>query len=186
MKKTVDQYFDEKQVMDIEVISTLGLTNDDLEEIENIEGVLKAEGTYSLDAITKVEKEEYVVKVISLPENINQVKIIEGRLPQDVSECVVEESFLQGTKKKIGEKISLENKESEISLLSKEMTIVGTVQSPMYLSRDRGSSKLGSGKINYYMYVPKEEIDSKVFTGIEVICEETKELDCFSKKYTKK
>ena len=63
MKATVDQYFDDLNVMDIQVVSTLGLTDDDVEAIKNVQSVEDAEGSYQADAIVKIDEEEVVVKL---------------------------------------------------------------------------------------------------------------------------
>ena len=108
MKKTADTYFDETKMMDIEVISTTGLTDDNVKGIQDLEDVEIAEGTYSKDVLTKVDDEEFVLKVHTLSYNINCVKLQQGEMPKDETECVVEESFLKGTNKQIGDTITIE------------------------------------------------------------------------------
>ena len=62
MKYTADYYFDEYDLMDIEVMSTLGLTDDDLKDIENVDGVESVCGGYSMDVLSSKGKEESAVK----------------------------------------------------------------------------------------------------------------------------
>ena len=188
MKKTADTYFDETKMMDIEVISTTGLTENDIKEIQDLQDVEIAEGTYSKDVLTKVDKEEFVLKVHTLSENINCVKLQQGEMPKNETECVVEESFLKGTNKQIGDTITLEADDtlSEPNLKNKEIKIVGTIRSPLYISRERGSTKLASGKINYYIYVPQSEITSNIYTEIYIKVKGAEELDTFTDEYTNK
>lgn len=188
MKKTADTYFDETKMMDIEVISTTGLTENDIKEIQDLQDVEIAEGTYSKDVLTKVDKEEFVLKVHTLSENINCVKLQQGEMPKNETECVVEESFLKGTNKQIGDTITLEADDtlSEPKLKNKEIKIVGTIRSPLYISRERGSTKLASGKINYYIYVPQSEITSNIYTEIYIKVKGAEELDTFTDEYTNK
>ena len=190
MKETLDKYFDDQNVMDIQVMSTLGLTQTDLEELQKVEGVQQAEGGYSTDVIVNGGEEEFVVKLESLPENINQIKVVEGRLPENEKECVVEENFLSGTGHKIGDKIQIEveditNDEGETQQLLKqeEVTIVGTVQSPLYIYMERGSTELGSGKIDYYMYIPHENFDTDLSTVAYITVEGAKDLKTYQSKY---
>ena len=190
MKETLDKYFDDQNVMDIQVMSTLGLTQTDLEELQKVEGVQQAEGGYSTDVIVNGGEEEFVVKLESLPENINQIKVVEGRLPENEKECVVEENFLSGTGHKIGDKIQIEveditNDEGETQQLLKqeEVTIVGTVQSPLYIYIERGSTELGSGKIDYYMYIPHENFDTDLSTVAYITIEGAKDLKTYQSKY---
>ncbi len=190
MKETLDQYFDSQNVMDIQVISTLGLTKTDLEELQKVEGVEQVEGSYSADAMVNIGEEEVVVKLESLPENINQVKIVEGRLPQNNTECVVEENFLLGTNHQIGDQIQIEveditNDEGETQKLLKEekVTIVGTIQSPLYIYIERGSTKLGSGKIDYYLYLPRENFDTDLSSVAYITVEGAKDLKTYQNNY---
>ena len=188
MKKTADTYFDETKMMDIEVISTLGLTDNDVKKIQDMQDVEVAEGSYSKDVLTRIDDEEYVLKVHTLSDKINCVKLQQGEMPKNETECLVEESFLKGTNKNIGDTITLESKDKITgpNLKNKEVKIVGTIRSPLYISRERGSTKLASGKINYYIYVPQSEITSKIYTEIYVKVKGAEELDTFSDKYKDK
>ena len=185
MQKIVDNYFDDTNSMDIEVISTMGLTNDDIQEIKNIEGVENVVGAYSKDALIKANDKEFVVKVHNLSNDINRVQLKEGRMPENDDECVVETSFLKGTSKNIGDTILLEESEDDTAqmLKNKEIKIVGTVMSPLYISRERGSTKLASGKINYYIYVPQTAFSSDIYTEIYLTVKDAKKQDTFSDKY---
>lgn len=147
MKDTLDHYFDQQNVMDIEVISTMGLTESDIAEIAGLEGVETVVGSYSKDAMITVDKEDMVVKLNSLPKEngMNGLEIIQGRLPETEGECVVEDGFLKGTEIQIGDTIEIQpekGEEEEEFLKTKTMKIVGSVKSPLYISRERGSSKL--------------------------------------------
>lgn len=101
-------------------------------------------------------------------------------MPEKSTECVVEEGFLKATNKKIGENIQIDiedtknEEQEEIPYLKeKNMKIVGVARSPLYLTHDKGTSKLGSGKINYYVMMPKENINaSEVFTQMYITLDE--------------
>ena len=73
MKDTVDTYYDLQDVMDIEVLSTLGLTQNDIEALKNVQGNNKVEGSYSIDTTVSNKEKEFVVKVKAKPENINKI-----------------------------------------------------------------------------------------------------------------
>ncbi len=189
MVSTVDKYFKDQNVYDIEVLSTLGFTNEDLEAIKNVENVEQVYGTYSKDSLIKINDKEIVTKILCL-EDVNKPVIVEGREPQNEAECLVEEGFLKSSNKKIGDKIQVEpentedgTEENEEFLKEKELTIVGTARSPLYISRERGTSKLGSGSINYYIYVSKENINSDVFTEAYVKLKDTEKYETSTSKY---
>lgn len=190
MRNTLDKYFDDKNVMDIQVLSTLGLTQKDIEELQKIEGIEQIEGGYSTDAIVKGKEKEFVVKLMSLPKAINQITIVEGRMPKNEKECVVETLFLTNDNYKIGDTITIDvedikndDGETKKLLKQKEVTIVGTVRSPLYISSDRGTTKLGSGKINYYMYTPLENFDTDIRTIAYMTVKEAKNLKTYNNQY---
>lgn len=190
MKLTLDKYFDDKNVMDIQVISTLGLTNEDITELKKLTEIENAEGTYQTDAIVTAGDKQVVVKLESLTNSINNLQVTNGRLPENQNECVVEENFLIGTEYKIGDsiKIQLENitddDGNDISVLkTNDLQIVGTVKSPMYISTDRGTTKLGSGVINYYLYVSSDNINTNIYTNIYLTVKNAKDLKCYDDKY---
>lgn len=112
-------------------------------------------------------------------------------MPENKSECLVEKSFLKVNNKQIGDKITLDvekqtNDEGEEIdyLVEKELTIVGTVRSPLYISKDRGTSSLGTGKVNYYMYISKENVNAKdVYTNIYIKIKDAEKYQTSSKTY---
>ncbi len=93
MRVSGDAYFDKEHLMDIKVMGTMGLTEDDIEEIEKTEGVEAAEGAYSTDVLCSVGDTEKVVHVMSIQENFNDVQVAEGQLPQKEGECLLDEDF---------------------------------------------------------------------------------------------
>lgn len=190
MKLTLDTYFDEKNVFDIQIISTLGLTNSDIEELEKLDIIEDAEGTYQTDAVVTAGDEQFVVKMESIANSINNLEVTNGRLPENENECVVEDNFLLGTEYKIGDTIEINvdnitnDDGNEISVLkNNKVQIVGTVRSPTYISTDRGDTKLGSGIINYYIYVNEENINTDIYTNIYLTVSGAKNLKCYDDEY---
>lgn len=186
MKKTIDKYCKNQNVMDLTVMSTLGLTEDDINELENIEGVKEVSPSYSKDAIIKIDENNIVVKINAIDNNVNKLKLQEGRMPENDDECIVEPTFLTSKGHKLNDTIEVEFEESddETSFVkNKKLKIVGTAISPLYISRERGTSKIGSGKIDYCIYIPKSNINSEVYTEAYIILSDTKDVACYSKKY---
>ena len=190
MIDSIDQFYEDNQVYDIQILSTLGLTEADIEELAKVDEVDKVTGSYETDGLIEIENKEIVTKLITIGE-INQPILLEGSLPQNADECVVEESFLKSNNKQIGDMIEVEveettndNGDKTAYLKNSQMKIVGTVQSPLYISRDRGTSKLGAGKINYYMYIPKENVNAnEVYTSIYIKVKNEEKYETSSKKY---
>ena len=186
MVDSIDTYYKAQNVYDIEVMSTLGLTNDDIEALKNIENVENVYGTYSKDGLIKIDDKEIVSKILCV-DDVNKPVLIEGNMPENVDECVVEEGFLDGTNKNIGDYIEIEPEVTEGEeteyLKNKKLKIVGIVESPLYISRERGSTKLGTGVINYYIYVNKENVSSEVYTEIYIKLKDSDKYQTASNRY---
>ena len=190
MVETIDAFYREQRVNDLQVISTLGLTNDDLAEVRKVEGVEEAQGSYSVDAKIEIENKEIIAKVMTCT-SINQPVLLEGRLPEKQDECVVEKGFLTHMEKQIGDNFVIEIEDTQndqgesIPFLKQEQVkIVGVVRSPVYISRDRGTSKLGNGKVDYYLYLSPQNINaSEVYTEVNIRVQGTENLVTSRKGY---
>ena len=186
MVDSIDTYYKNQNVYDIEVMSTLGLTDADIEALANIENVENVYGTYSREGLIKTNDKEIVSKILCV-DAVNQPVLVEGNMPENIDECVVEKSFLDGTGKKIGDSIEIEPEETDGEdteyLKNKTLKIVGVVESPLYISRERGSTKLGTGVVNYYIYVNRENVNSEVYTEIYITLENRDKYQTGSHKY---
>lgn len=188
MEYTADKYYDDYNLMDIRVVSTLGLTKDDLKEIDKVKGVKESFGTYTIDALAEYKEKEVVLRVhgFSSEKQINGVKIVNGRLPEKLDECVIEagkENFLRVP---IGSKIKLfSGKEEPLSdsLKKTEFTVVGAVQTPYYLSFEKGSSNIGNGQIRDFIMIPQENFKLDVYTDIFLTVEGARELNSYNDEY---
>ena len=190
MVDTIDQYYKESQVYDIKILSTLGLTNDDIDALSEIDEIENTVGTYETDGKIEIDNKEIITKIMSV-EKLNKPILLQGNFPKTQNECVVEDSFLTANHKSIGDTIEVEVEKTkndegeEVEYLNKNiLKIVGTVKSPLYISRDRGTSSLGSGKIDYYIYVPKENIKAnEIYTNIYIKLKNSENYTTSSEKY---
>ena len=185
MKNSVDQYLDAQQLMDLRVVSTLGLTQEDVDVLSRQEGVALAQGAYTVDATVKVSDKDSTVKVLSFTEEINIPDLQEGRLPENAGECLVEPRFLQETGLSVGDKITLDTGtgDYEDALVQSEFTIVGSANSPLYLGVERGSSTLGTGKVSYFILLPMESFDMETYTDAYLLFDGAAELMTYSDAY---
>lgn len=194
MQKTVDQYYDDYNFMDLRLISTLGFTNQDVEAIKTLDEVSGVFPTFTQDVLTKYQDNELVVRVHALPidnlnsdnpDYINQVKLVEGRLPEKSGEAVVERSKYLGSIE-LGSIIELQSgTDASLSdtLKTTKYTIVGVVETPYYLSADKGTSNIGSGNISSFMMIPQSDFKSDIYTEMYVNLSNTKMLDTFLDEY---
>lgn len=175
MKNTIDKYYRDTNFMDFNLISTWGIKDNDLEKLKG--SGYDIQGNYEFDAIVKGETEE-VIKILSYDKNdkINKVVLLDGRLPSKKNECLIEQS--EYTKShKIGDKITVEDDNLE----EKTLDIVGIIKSPIFTSLERGTTKLLSGKVNFFMYVPKDNFNIDYYTSAYVKLNNN--LSTFSSEY---
>ena len=180
MEYTADNYYDRTHLMDGYAISTLGLTGDDLAALAQADGVSAVEGSWTLDATA----EDAVVAVRSMPETLNLLEVTEGRLPQAAGECVTESMLLTKLDLAVGDTLELALDEDNAGSLKRtQYTIVGVVDSPLYVGTDRGSSTLGGGSVDAYVYLPRENFDLDYYTEAYFTFDGLAELDSYGDEY---
>lgn len=195
MKTSSDKYYDKYNLMDIRLISTLGLTDKDVDDIKNIEGVEGVYPTYSIDVISIYNSTEKVLKVHGLDLNklndkknyINQLKLIKGRLPQKSGECVLEIPKIKALNYPIGSEISLSSgKDDKLSksLSKSKYKVVGYVETPYYLSQEKGNSSIGGGVIEGAIMIPESDFKMDTYTEIFLTVKSAKELDTYGDEYS--
>ena len=185
MKQTGDNYLDSLHLADIQVLSTLGLTEDDIDALRAQDGIENAEGEYVIDAFADSGSAEAVVKVLSLSEaGINDVLLCGGRLPERADECVVEENMLELLDISIGDTITLEpDSKLDDALAGEEYTVVGTIRSPVYIAVERGTSTIGSGTVKAYLYLPREAFTLDYYTAAYARVSGAAEMTAFYDEY---
>ena len=180
MEYTADNYYDSHHLMDGYVMSTMGLTQEDLQALAQADGVDQVEGAWSVDA-TAVDS---IVSMRSMPENLNLLNVVEGRLPQQADECVTEQMLLTALGLEIGDTLTVTLDEADQDSLTRtSYTIVGTVQSPLYVGTDRGSTTLGSGSIDAFVYIPGENFNLDVYTTAYFTGDGMEALNSYSQAY---
>lgn len=176
MLKTLDNFYDENNVYDISVISNVGLTEDDLLKLSKIKNVELAINIQEKDSYLEIEENNYVVKLIEYNSQMNNVHIKEGRLPKNNNEVSVDYALLENNNLKLGDNITIDGK---------KYSIVGNVISPLYFSAERPNSNLGSGKVDYYIYVYNGSLDLEAYSNIYITVKGAKKYLTNSDSYKK-
>ena len=191
MKNSADTYFDKYNVQDIQVYSTIGLTKKDVAAINKIKGVKSVQPSFSMDTLSQIDSTQMVIKVISygIDQKMNKIRVVKGRMPERENECLVEASSatnkLYGTFH-IGDTIKLQSGTDEAlskSLKHTKYKIVGTCYNPNYLSYEKGSSNIGSGTVNSFIYIQNTNVLKDYYTEVDVCVKGAKDLDCYSDEY---
>lgn len=168
--ETYNDYTHETNFYDFRLVSTLGLTDDDLAEVKKLDGVKLAEGAVGADFLFNTADEDNLIMMAqSIPENVNQIKLKAGRMPEKANECLADPDMY--SKDDIGStiKLSKDNSEQTFDTFAyDEYTIVGLADSVLYINMERGSSTLGNGSVKGYIYIPMDGFSTDYYTDIYV------------------
>lgn len=182
MRFSGDAYYDEARLMDLKVVGTLGLTEDDVEALKKIEGVESAEGAYGTDVICGEGEDQKVLHVESLNKDVNQIKAKKGRIPEKKGEIFLDNEYAQAMGYEVGDSIKLKQEEDGL-LLEEKYTVCGIGTSPLYISFNRGNTTLGSGEISGFAYVVPEDFDQEVYTQIYLRFHGSEDLTSYTDAY---
>ncbi|WP_418426831.1 ABC transporter permease, partial [Bifidobacterium pullorum] len=177
MRASADRYYDGTHLWDIRLISTLGFSDDDVQRVRDIEGIADAMPSISTDVMMQMGDEQAAVRIALLPdgaqdgeqtdevtvasdddEYLNRLLLRDGRWPTAEDECVVSADTAAG-EPHIGQTIRVLYGTDALdgTLDSREFTVVGTVSSSNYpYTVSFGSTTLGSGMIEQYLYAPRD------------------------------
>ena len=194
MRDTTDKYMDDYHMMDVMVLSTLGLEEEDIQALSKLEQVESITASHSIDTLTDIRGSQLVVKVHSLqalsPEDehfINKPKLIEGEWPSSPNECLIDGTKLTRLPLNIGDTITLETGTSEDIkdvLENNQYKIVGVINSPYYMHFERGTAEIGNGSIASFIYIPEENFKSDIYTEAFINLKGAEALDSYSDEYT--
>ncbi|MGN1345721.1 MAG: FtsX-like permease family protein, partial [Eubacteriales bacterium] len=182
MLDTANDYTDRTQMYDYKLISTLGLTDEDIEAFAALDGVRVAEGSYSADFLCERGESDFVLSVYSLGEKVNVPDVLYGRMPSAANECLADSLIFDA--EDLGRTLKLSDLNSEETFDNftyKEYTIVGIANSPLHINRMRPSSKLGNGTSSGYLLIPQEGFSMECYTEAYIKLDGDEEI--FSEEY---
>ncbi|HIU30881.1 MAG TPA: FtsX-like permease family protein [Candidatus Caccousia avistercoris] len=193
MRATADQYFDSSRFMDVHLVSTFGFTQEDVEAIRAAEGVENVMAGYTADVLSRVGERDLVLRLHSLPEYmgedngdyLNRPTLLAGRMPEKSGECVLSTDSLENDPVSLGDTIVIEDTDGtlEDNLARSEFTVVGFVESSYYISVSLGSSTIGSGTLDRYMYLLSEDFSQEYYTDLFATVTGAAALDTFTQEY---
>lgn len=184
MRITADNYYRNNNFMDITLLSPAGFTGDDIEKAASLDSIRYAEGVRTAEALLSLEEHTAAAKFISISDGINTLTLTGGRFPENSKECVIVASNDYSSLMGIGSTVEFDG--AHTGLLD-SYEIVGTVDSPEYISFDRGSSTVGSGKLDYVIYIPKDgfvlPLNMDIYSQIALSVTSAADKDTFSDEY---
>ncbi len=185
MKIAADQNYDGTNLMDIRVMSTLGLSDAEVDTLRSVEGVEAVMPAYEVDAVSEIDGSQYVVRIHSLDvdaakvsdvsdgmtavsddaDYINRLVLTEGEWPDEPGECLLGEDVVMDTDVAVGDTVVLTEGTGELSdtLNTTEFTITGFARCSYYASpTNLGTTSLGSGVVDQFAYVPAETFSDDI------------------------
>lgn len=194
MKLTGHEYFRANNLMDLRIVSTVGFDDDDIRSIhddENVRGVMPG---YLTDLLMNHDGIDSVVRVYSVPEKtetndeiINKPDLIAGRLPKKPGECVLDGNIYKAGGYKLGDKLvfndTINGKATTDTIKDLEYEIVGAVNTPIYITYQRGNTNVGDGSISFYIMVLPEEFCSERYTNVYVTTNSHDGIEPYSDEY---
>lgn len=194
MKSTADEYFDKSKMADIFIKGTKGLTNKDLNVVKESADIKDLMPAYVTDALLETGTGEilttriYGIPLLSNKDNINNLSLVSGRMPENEYECVVEKSLGHITEINIGEKLRISEQNEDYEKIGdtyavKEFTVVGTVSNPFYFSVEIERSNIGNGRIGAIVYVDEKDYSLDVYTDFYITLNKAQSKTAFTDDY---
>ncbi|SJZ86853.1 FtsX-like permease family protein [Anaerorhabdus furcosa] len=188
MSVSVDKYNDENSFMDLQIYSTFGFEEGDIEALETVDGIEEVVGTKFVDVIGKYENKLWVIRVESYQpnQNLNNFVLKEGRMPKNKNECLAEKGGSLRTGVPLGAVIDVTRPENDTDdyLDVNQLTVVGLVDTPEYVNEEKGNSTLSNQAIQTFLFVPEESFSTDYYSSIIITVDGAKELNGFSQAYT--
>ena len=171
---SLDDYYKNKEAFDVEIISSNGLNEMDIGEIKKLNNNIKVIALHSKDVLVNyINKNTDVIRIREINDNINKISLLDGRMPLNYNEILIDEKYMLNPGAKLGDELELLLDEEDEELKTKKLKIVGIINSPLYLatnegSLNRGNTLIGNGEIKYYVYALKDIFNMDYYTEIYI------------------
>ncbi|MDM8300799.1 FtsX-like permease family protein [Collinsella tanakaei] len=188
LRDAADAFFDEQNLFDVQVLSTLGLDDDDLAALSGVEGVQEVEGGWSESTYTDVEGARATVEVKALSERgFNEPYVVEGTLPERAGEVAVTQKFVDASGLKIGDTVEIAEAEDEEEAVfeRRPYTITAIVIDAADVSNPELSFRSSSSS-DYTFLVTADDAISDAYTVAYVAVADTDGLACYSEDYERR
>ena len=190
MKAAIENFYNEYNLMDAKIVSSVGLSQEDLKLLDNNDKILDYYASHTIDAnLTNINS---VVKFMEYDQdksvNINSLEILEGRLPKNIGEIALDEQALKYGDFKIGDTYTIQCDDNiENQLNNNSFKIVGIVRSPLYIEKlAKGTTTVGKGIVDYFAILNKNDFSMEVYSEIYITFKNTKDLETYSDEYAEK
>ena len=181
-----ESYFDEDKLLDLQVSGTMGLTEKDVEALQSLPEIEKAEPSYLKDVLTERNGQRKVLRILSMPQKLNLVTVEEGQFPDQEGECLLDIQYANQNGYRLGDTFQISEelkKDEDAALKTDTFTISGFCSSPLYISFSRGSTNVGNGEIAGFVYVPEETFAADCYMQIYLEVKGAEALTAYTDDY---
>lgn len=183
MEKTAQTYIADHRTMDLAVISGLGLSQADLDELETIEGATLEAG-YFKDVVTN--EGQTAIRLFSAPKTLSTYKLVEGEMPSQKGQIALSASFKNRYKLDDTVQVTESDKDGKI-LTQTSFTLVGFVASAeIWDNETMGMAASGDGQLGGYGLVSQDTFKSEVYTIARIRYDDLVDLPYYSQAYQEK
>ena len=192
MRRAGQDWYSGQNVFDLRVVSTLGLSQEDIDAIAATEGVeavmpvkqVDCEGSFRGGSTLAVRVQQLpVYPTLADKANMNRLVLESGRMPETAGECVVQvlDAGAAGSLR-VGDVIELDTEEVD-GLGSGQLTVVGFVKDPLYFSTETESTTAGNGALGLAAYVPDGSLEMDYYAACYIKAAGTGAYDNYSDEY---
>ena len=195
MRLTAQQYYEDTHTQDMQVLSTLGFAPADVEAIRAVDGVEQVLGGYFVDCLT-ISPDNFPTHVLSLPKDpwagneayLNRLRILEGRVPKNDNECVIDQNIKDKFGFTVGSTLTLRaatvGDELGDTLENTAFTVVGVANSPLYIDMTkRGATTIGDGSLDAWIYIPEGNFKMDFYTYLAITYAPARAYSCYDEGY---
>lgn len=189
LRDAADAYFDARGLFDIQVLSTLGLDDADIEALAAVEGADAAEGGWSESTYTDVDGARASVEVKALSASgMNEPYVVEGRLPENSDEVAVTQKFIDASGLSIGDEVRIDEADDpdEAVFERQPYTICGIVVDATDVTNPELSFRSSSSSDYTFIVTEGAVADTGTYTVAYLAVEGCAELPCYSDAYTER
>ncbi|PLS25817.1 ABC transporter permease [Bifidobacterium imperatoris] len=193
----LDEFFDTTAMHDVSIISTLGFDDDDIDALQQVDGIAKVAGEHSASVTTAIDGKQSSATITTLNnQGVEQPYLKDGRLPKSTHEIAVTEQYLRDSGKSLGDTLTFKpddsgaagraTGDSEGMFETDKYTIVGTVIDPNDIVNPSGPLALVSGaKTVYPMFVSEDSLNDTdaPYTSVVITVAGAKTLNTYDDDY---
>ena len=208
MRGAADAYYDGTHLYDFRVLSSMGLTDEQVDALKELDGIDQVAGGYATDVMALLNGDRYAMRIMSFDVEaarnatvgedgttvesakdsyLNRLILAEGDWPSSADECVLDADCVMNEPIQIGDTVEVLYGTGDVDemLTRRTFTVSGLVHASLFPSSiSLGYTSLGSGTIQQCVFVDEGAFSSDLpYTEVFITVEGAAELASDSDDY---